>query len=372
MHLHFKKLRLKNLCLGKKTKVILRITALIGILVMFSFVAFFFIGKKEDEKQDINGNKSKRNLKILSQSQEFDIPDIHSTNVLGDVCNCMTPQGICVAGDYILITAYCSVDYYKENLIVNINEEANMTRMIEEVQHERHNSVMYVLSASTKRHITTLVFDDKSHVGGITFDGENVWVAKGGNRKIEAYSYETIKSFVGRYEGSTYLGKPEYEFMSDSTSSFIAYYDDAVWVGRHNENMNENGVLIGYSLDDNEGIGLNDSHQVIIIPPSANGAAFVEVDDVVYLCVTTSYGRNKDSLLNIYKVESSQEEVLRLQEYKVLKLPPMAEEICVNGDEMYFLFESGATTYSTVESYKCNNIVSTVRIENIRDIIYNR
>ena len=73
-------------------------------------------------------------------------------------------------------------------------------------------------------------------------------------------------------------------------------------------------------------------------------------DDVQYLFVTTSYGRNKDSLLHIYKIESAEEEVLRLQEYKVLTLPPMAEEICVNDDKMYFLFESGATTYSTVES----------------------
>ena len=356
----------------QKVKVIMKITALVGIIVMLSFVAVFFISKKEDEKQDINGHKSKRNLKTLSQSKEFDIPDIYSTDVLGDICNCMTPQGICVAGDYILITAYCSVDYYKENLIININEESNMTRMINEVQHERHNSVMYVLSEKTKRHITTLVFDDKSHVGGITFDGEYIWVAKGGNCKVEAYSYDTIKKLVGRYESSTYLEEPEYEFMSDSTSSFISYYDDTVWVGRHNENMDENGVLIGYSLSDDEYVGLNDSHQVIIIPPSANGAVFVEVDEVVYLFVTTSYGRNKDSLLNIYKVEFSDEEVLRLQEYKVLELPPMAEEICVNGDQMYFLFESGATTYSTVESYKCSNIVSTVRIENIRDIIYNK
>ena len=358
--------------LKKKAKTVEKITAIISILVMFGFVATFFIIREKDNKQDINGTRSKRNLKTLSQSKEFDIPDIQNTDVLGDTCNCMTPQGICVAGDYILITAYCSVDYYKENLITNINEEANMAKMIDEVHHERHNSVMYVMSEKTKRHVTTLVFDDKSHVGGITFDGEYVWVAKGGNRKVEAYRYEDIKNLVRRYEESTYLGTPSYEFISDSTSSFIACYDDTVWVGTHNENKDQYGVLIGYSLDNTNNAGLNDSHRIIIIPPLANGAAFMEVDDVLYLAVTTSYGRHKDSLLHIYKADFSDEEVLQFQEYKVLELPPMAEEICVNGEQMYFLFESGATTYSTVESYKCNNIVTTVRIENIRDIIYKR
>lgn len=356
----------------KKAGIIAKITAITGILVMFVFVAFFFISKDGTGEPDVNGRRSKRNLKTLSQSKEFDIPDIQNTNVLGDVCNCMTPQGICVAGDYVLITAYCSVDYYKENLITNINEEENMARMISEVHHERHNSVMYVVSEKTKRHVTTLVFDDKSHVGGITFDGEYVWVAKGGNRKVEAYRYEDLKSLVRRYEESTFLGKPAYEFMGDATSSFIACYEDNIWVGTHNENSDERGVLVGYSLDNADNAGLNDSHQIIVIPPLANGAAFMEVDGVVYLAVTTSYGRHKDSLLHIYKAKFSDEEVLDFQEYKILKLPPMAEEICVNGEQIYFLFESGATTYSTVESYKCNNIVTTVRVENIRDIIYNR
>lgn len=356
----------------KKAGIIAKITAITGILVMFVFVVVFFISKDGSGEPDVNGRRSKRNLKTLSQSKEFDIPDIQNTNVLGDVCNCMTPQGICVAGDYVLITAYCSVDYYKENLITNINEEENMARMISEVHHERHNSVMYVVSEKTKRHVTTLVFDDKSHVGGITFDGEYVWVAKGGNRKVEAYRYEDLKSLVRRYEESTFLGKPVYEFMGDATSSFIACYEDNIWVGTHNENSDERGVLVGYSLDNADNAGLNDSHQIIVIPPLANGAAFMEVDGVVYLAVTTSYGRHKDSLLHIYKAKFSDEEVLDFQEYKILKLPPMAEEICVNGEQIYFLFESGATTYSTVESYKCNNIVTTVRVENIRDIIYNR
>ena len=358
--------------LKKKAGIIAKITAITGILVMFVFVAIFFISRGSNNEPDVNGSRSKRNLKTLSQSKEFDIPDIQNTDVLGDVCNCMTPQGICVAGDYVLITAYCSVDYYKENLITNINEESNVARMINEVHHERHNSVMYVVSEKTKRHVTTLVFDDKSHVGGITFDGEYVWVAKGGNRKVEAYRYEDIKSLVRRYEESTFLGKPAYEFTSDATSSFIACYEDNIWVGTHNENDDECGVLIGYSLNNTDNAGLNDSHQIIIIPPLANGAVFMEVDDVVYMAVTTSYGRHKDSLLHIYKAKFSDDEVLDFQEYKVLKLPPMAEEICVNGEQMYFLFESGATTYSTVESYKCNNIVNTVRVENIRDIIYNR
>ena len=170
-------------------KVVISVCVGLPILCGLFFSLKYFV---------LGGGSDKSDFKLLAGCEEFDIPDLSYTDVLGDACNCMTPQGICVAGDYVLITAYCSVDYYKENLITNINEESNVARMINEVHHERHNSVMYVVSEKTKRHVTTLVFDDKSHVGGITFDGEYVWVAKGGNRKVEAYRYEDIKSLVRR------------------------------------------------------------------------------------------------------------------------------------------------------------------------------
>lgn len=320
-----------------------------------------------------SGKKAlRRNLKTLNRSEEFDIPDIAATNVLGDICNCMTPQGICVANEYILITAYCNVENYKDDLEANDHVEENQTRMMSEVNHHRHNSVVYILEKDSKEHVSTLVFDDRSHVGGITFDGEYIWVAKGGNCMIEAYSYSEMEKHILDDMSSCKLPKPVYEFKCEYTTSFITYHNDSLWVGTFNSDPKLNGVLTQYCISHERGVQCLQSNKVIFIPPHANGATFVDVNDETYLAITTSYGRNNDSSLYFYSVSDTLDKYIYYREYKVLTLPPMAEEICLDGDNIYFLFESAATAYSNVEDNKCENIVNTVRIDNAKELLYTR
>ena len=61
------------------------------------------------------------------------------------------PQSITFAGNYLLISAY---DYSKAQ-----------------------ESVIYVMNKKTQKYITTIVLPHKGHVGGITFDGTNLWIA---------------------------------------------------------------------------------------------------------------------------------------------------------------------------------------------------
>lgn len=345
--------------------------AIISVAVTLLFGAVFFIiknyGKDESTKRS---RRSTPDLKTLNRSEEFDIPDITNTDVDGDICNCMTPQGICVAGDYILITAYCNIESYKEELNRSPYTTDNIEKIDCEQNHERHNSVMYVLDGYSKEHISTLVFDDKSHVGGITFDGTYVWVAKGGNCKIEAYSYSYLERLIQQDAKSVELGKPQYEFKGECTASFLTYYNGCIWVGTFNSDPYRSGVLIGYAISHERGLRCLNTYKIIEIPPQANGAAFVEVDGTTYLAITTSYGRNNNSCLYIYDVVFTIESVLELNACKIMELPPMAEEICVAGDNMYFLFESGSTAYSSLENNKCENVVNTVRVNNIRELIY--
>ena len=96
----------------------IKIAGLLSVIGIFVFVVSIAVLSKLDvnNSNELTKRALKRNLKTLNESDEFDIPDIAATNVLGDICNCMTPQGICVANDYILITAYCNVENYKEFL----------------------------------------------------------------------------------------------------------------------------------------------------------------------------------------------------------------------------------------------------------------
>lgn len=68
-------------------------------------------------------------------------------------CNNLCPQGVCMAGNYMLTTAYCMDDL--------------------------HNSCIFVYNNKTGEFLKTLVLkDQKSHVGGITYDekNKNIWV----------------------------------------------------------------------------------------------------------------------------------------------------------------------------------------------------
>ena len=340
--------------------------AVTGILVS----ALIFCGLFFSLKYFVLGNSSdKSDFKLLAGCEEFDIPDLSYTDVLGDACNCMTPQGICVAGDYILITAYCNIDSYKKALEKNSDEMANEIMKASEETHERHNSVLYVLSKKTKEHLSTLVFDDRSHVGGIAFDGKYVWVAKGGNCKIEAFSYETLDEYIQLRSYSYPMCEPAGEVVCDNVTSFVTYYDNCIWTGTFSAG---DGVLIGYSIEEEDGVQVADMHKVIWIPAYANGADFIEVDGKTYLAVATSYGRNNNSKVYVYDAEQDldpQEDVIQYSLHKVHTLPPMAEEICTYGDDLYFLFESASTAYSLVEDAKCNNIMNTVCITDVKKLV---
>ena len=95
------------------------------------------------------------------------MPGLESTDILGESCGYMVPQGICIAGDYMLVTAYDSGDFYK-----NPKQGA----------HKINPSVLYVLSNQTpgsRELLTTIVLPDRNHVGGVAFDGKNIWNRKG-------------------------------------------------------------------------------------------------------------------------------------------------------------------------------------------------
>ncbi len=76
------------------------------------------------------------------------IPGLIETQTLdktGKVAECdeMTPQGVTIADDYILISAYCH-------------------------KHE-HNTVLYVLSRDDHKYLKTIVLENRPHAGSIAY-----------------------------------------------------------------------------------------------------------------------------------------------------------------------------------------------------------
>lgn len=251
------------------------------------------------------------------------VPGVEKTKFSDDdVATSMVPQGLCIAGDYLLVTAY---DYEK-----------------------KHNSVIYVMSNDdpTKRElVSTLILPDKNHVGGITFDGEYVWVARSSEKEVGKIKLKTIEKASEKDVNSVdYAGK----LKCETTASFITYYDSKLWIGLFDED-NES-TLQGYSLNSSK--SKLKLECTVKIPEKCQGAVFVEDGDDTYLVTSSSYGRNRSSYLRSYEFSYDGEKgkATLLNEYT---FPPMTEELELCGDKILIMTEAPATEYSTKALNKC-------------------
>ncbi len=277
--------------------------------------------------------------------ENFPIPGLETTDVIHSnacmECHDMVPQGICTTEDYILITAYCS--------------------------EEKHNSVIYVIDKSTKSFLVTLTLEDKNHVGGIAYDGTYIWVAKSTEKQLSAILPSTINSVVA---SNNIAEKIEYYASVDCgcKASFLTYFNGNLWVGVFEELVPS--FLCEVELQGNNKDNFSfEAKRNFLIPIKANGAAFASHNGETELVVNVSNGRKNDSQAYVYSVDFSDTNILGqlnnlLYTYT---LPPMAEEICVDGEDVYIIFESGATKYSTEKGNKCEDIVDSVCVSDIKN-----
>ena len=84
------------------------------------------------------------------------------------MCTSMTPQGLAVTEDYVLVSAYCST--YK------------------------HNSVIYVIDKETHNFIKEVVLPGQPHAGGLAYDPDHkiLWYSSNINGIAQAVSIKWI------------------------------------------------------------------------------------------------------------------------------------------------------------------------------------
>ena len=294
----------------------------------------------EKNSSFIFGKKRKMQYYLKETNSYFPIPGLSVTNVLGETCNTMVPQGICVCEDYVLITAYDSLKEF--------------------------NSVIYVL----KNHhiVTTLIYDKKTHMGGICYDGSYIWIAEGGGSAHgNEISYVTKEVFFDTINASIKLNAKSILLPCITPlratelkyTSFCSFYDNLLWIGSFSTNGTSH--LYGYSIiEENEQLTLK-AMRYIEAPSKSQGICFYNntSKDTTYLCVSTSYGRRHDSVIRCYKLTDYSmptnshgdiSQILKGNTYKTLTLPSMAEQINIVNDSIYCIFESGATKYVKTSS----------------------
>lgn len=279
-------------------------------------------------------------------SEEYcPVPGLEKTNVYGDVCTCMTPQGLCVTEDYIFISAYCNVKKYKGELEENIDYGTNADKLATEENHTAHNSVIYIIDRESGEYIKNMVLPDKNHVGGLATDGKVIYVAKSTNKQVSVITMAQIDNILATKSLSVKV-KYDYTVDCNCTASFVTYFDNTLWVGVFNEKAN--GELNAFSVN-NKTFELT-KKLTLEIPAKANGACFTEIDGEICLAVNTSYGRKNPSQIYLFGVTDYGTGKMVITEKGRYLSPPTVQNSCVYEGKVYYLYESAATCYSEVES----------------------
>ena len=309
-------------------------------------------------------------LARISSAATFGIPGLALTRVEEGLCECMTPQGICVAGPYVLITAYCNINKYRDELEKHATKGGNPEKLEAAKNHPQHKSVIYVVNKESLEHIATVALPDCTHGGGISYDGTFVWVAKDNERKMSAVLFSELERVIHYGFGTVrYLKTVNVKCQA----SFTITYGDRMWVG--NTFSRTMGTLVGFRVKNVLGIPRLVRDGEIEMPVLAQGAMLADIGDKTYLAISVSGGRVNPSIVHRYEVDMTKVEkgkVLKLEDCKslgTLELPPMMEEITIDPETqaVYTQFESASSPYADVEGNPCKTIVDRVCVGSLED-----
>lgn len=251
----------------------------------------------------------------VKYGRSFPLPGLITTNVAGFSSSRMCPQGITFAEDYILLTAYDMA-----------GEE---------------NSVIYVVHKETKELLTTLVLSSKHHVGGISFDGVNIWISNG--TRVSSILFSDVQEAAEMGEEYSLI---QYDTTSSAlgiSASYMTYYDGKLWVGSYNELQST--WMFSYIIEDKDDKPTLVKEDTIIMPTRVQGVAFTNKGVLImsrscqlYLGLR-GYMRQIDVYKPAFNIKS--DGIIPLGEsVNTVAMPSMGEGIAIDGSYLYVSFES--------------------------------
>lgn len=322
---------------------------LAAVLLFYLAYAFYLRGKREPStvRQTTNEQavvyasekQMKRKLSLFfpqiakKMKRSYVVPGMQATESLAgefravSMCTSMTPQGMCVTEDYILISAYCYT--------------------------HRHNSVLYLLDRVTGAYIKTIALAGKAHVGGLAYDSRhrNVWVSGSSNEAAKAVCY-TLDSILD-YDISA--GKPlrsvyNYTLSTIVRNSYLCYADDALLIGLFL--TGKESMLEWFYLAENGALrsqisaNYNAYHEYVATDLTVSTSGLIQgvAKEGDKLFLSKSCGPY-DSVLQIHSFEENKTSFMDSEADVILRLPQKLEQICVADGEVYCLFESEAYAY---------------------------
>lgn len=248
------------------------------------------------------------------------------------------PQGLCHIDDYTIITAYNGNEKYRDQIDLLTNSSSEL-ELLESLSYD-NRAMLIVLNSITNEEEAIIKLPDDNHVGGITTDGENLYIAKSSEYEVSVIEYDNLKKCIENNETEIEYDK---NFVCANLPSYITYNDNTLWVGTwKNENIIDyQSTLCGYEIKEDKLEKVNE----FIIPQYTNGACFIDKYNQKLLVLSISNGRYMDSFLAAYRVDQDRNEIEKIGQ---IVAPPLAENIDVVDGNINVLFESGSPVYSGI------------------------
>lgn len=269
----------------------------------------------------------------ISEKRTIPIPGLVETYTVKDgkekSSDQFVPQGLCRVDKYMLATAY---DEKRES-----------------------NSVIYAVDMTTMTLVSTLTLPNKYHVGGIAFDGSNIWITGDTSDKytgepfVQYMKYDRFLELIEKPLNEASVRDLSDRIYIKNKPSFLEYDNEMLWVGTYaGSKGTAEGYMHGYRIVRKEDdTSLNTMMYAVVkgIDSSAQGA---DIDgDSLY--VSSSYNGlvpvAKTSFITRYNLGSTNVMTdinVSGREISRIEVPKMNEEIFVYGNTIHINFESAS------------------------------
>ena len=276
----------------------------------------------------------------IDDSSTIPIPGLVRTYTLSngekEESSSFVPQGLCKADKYILITSYHAK--------------------------KKQKSVIYVIDPENNTLVSTITVPNKYHLGGIAFDGKNIWLTGDTSDK---YKGDPFVQYIRYEDFLEMIAEPIHEVRGDEISgqvyiknkpSFLECDNGILWVGTYiGRGSNKMGYMNGYKISGGEDGPVLNTFMYSVITGIDSSAQGVDIEgDHMY--VSSSYSGAieavKSSFVTKYNIAPAKDGTRNLnvtgRELKRVEVPKMNEEILVTDSGILMNFEAAADCWKAV------------------------
>ena len=258
-------------------------------------------------------------------------------------CPSMTPQGMTLTENYLLISAYC--------------------------YDHRHHSVIYVLDRQTGIHLKTIPLPDLPHAGGLAYDPihKKIWISNtaGKHAAVATIHLEDIDNYNELNGPIAYREKVAIKELP--RASAITYDHGYLVVALFS--LKTFGQVVCYPIDEDGALAnptkktlVESPYGALAIPQKIQGVTFYKK----YLLLSQSWGKQPGQIF-IFDIQQTTDFSDPSQAVKIIDTPPYLEQIYVEDDQLYTLFESGSSAYRKKTTLVMKDIFQ-LDIEKLLDI----